>query len=187
MQAYLNKIGLFEKDEIEYFLSFAKRIKLLKGDYYIREGEIAKKFAFIKTGLCRSFYYSSSSEEITYCFSFPNDLIAGYSSFITQKKTKENIQAIADCELLEFPKRIIDDLIETKRNWLLFAKNIAEQKYLKLEKRIFILQKENAIIGYKELLEKQTDYLQKIPLRYLASYLGISQRHLSRIRKQINF
>lgn len=187
MQAYLNNIGLFEKDEIEHFLSFAKKINLSKGDYYIKEGDTAKKFAFIKSGLFRSFYYSSKSEEVTYCFSFPNDLIAGYSSFITQKKTKENIQAIMDCELLEFPKRILDHLIETKRNWLLFSKMIAEHKYLKLENRIFILQKENAKIAYKELLNKQPDYLQKIPLGFLASYLGISQRHLSRIRKQINF
>ena len=124
---------------------------------------------------------------VTYCFSFPNDLIAGYSSLITQEKTKENIEAIVDCKLIEFPKKILDELVHNKMNWLLLAKQIAENKYMLVEKRIFILQKENAITAYQELLDQHPDYLQKIPLGYLASYLGITQRHLSRIRKQISF
>lgn len=187
MHTYLKKTGLFDENEIEYFLSFGKDVQLKKGDYYISEGEIANKFAFVRSGLLRSFYYSSNSEEVTYCFSFPENLIAGYSSLITQEKTKENIQALVDCELIEFPKRILDELVAEKKNWLLFAKQIAEKKYLLVEKRIFILQKENAITAYQELLDEHSDYLQKIPLGYLASYLGISQRHLSRIRKQISF
>lgn len=187
MHDYLKNTGLFDENEIEYFLSFGNETILFKGQYFIKEGDITKKFAFVKTGLLRSFYYSSNSEEVTYCFSFPNNLIAGYSSFITQQETKENIQAIEDCELIVFPKNILDELVNKKRNWLQLAKQIAEEKYLIVEKRIFILQKENAIIAYKELLEKHSDYLQNIPLGYLASYLGISQRHLSRIRNQISF
>ncbi len=187
MQNYLRKTGLFENEEIEYFLSFGRHITLSKGSYYISEGETAKKFAFVRLGLLRSFYYSSNSEEVTYCFSFSGDLIAGYSSLITQQKTTENIQALVDCELLEFPKNLLDDLIEKKRNWLLFSKQIAETKYIKLEKRVFILQKESALLRYKELLDNHSNYLENIPLGYLASYLGISQRHLSRIRKQVSF
>ena len=187
MQIFLEETGLFDKNEIDHFLSFGKSVYLKKGENFISDGEIAKKFAFVKSGLLRSYYYSAGDEEVTYCFSFPNELIAGYASLITGEKTKENIQALADCELIEFPKRVMDELVEEKRNWLQFAKQIAENKYLFVEKRIFILQKENAITAYKELLKNHSDYLQKIPLGYLASYLGISQRHLSRIRKQIRF
>lgn len=187
MQKYLENIGLFNQKEIDYFLSFGKDTFLSKGEFFITEGEIAKKVAFVKSGLLRSFYYSSNSEEVTYCFSFPNELIAGYSSFITQEKTSENIQALTNCELTEFPKSKLDELVENQRNWLLFSKQIAENQYVKLEKRIYMLQKENAFTRYKEILDKQPDYLQKIPLGHLASYLGISQRHLSRLRKQISF
>jgi CRP-like cAMP-binding protein len=62
---------------------------------------------------------------------------------------------------------------------------MAEQEYLKLEKRVFMLQKEKAERKYQDLLENHPDYLKHIPLNYLASYLGITQRHLSRIRKEI--
>ena len=79
MQDYLEKTELFDKDEIEYFLSFGKNSTLPKGKFYITEGDIAKKFAFVKSGLLRSFYYSSNSEEVTYCFSFPGELMAGFA------------------------------------------------------------------------------------------------------------
>jgi CRP-like cAMP-binding protein len=187
MREFLEKVELFTLEEIDYLLSFGNSTILAKGEYLIREGETAKKIAFVKSGLLRSFYYSSNSDEVTYCFSFPNELIAGYSSFITQEKTNENIQALIDCELIEFPKQLIDELVITNKSWLLFSKQMAESQYIKLEKRIFLLQKENALTRYKELLENQSEYLQKIPLGYLASYLGISQRHLSRLRKQISF
>ncbi len=114
-------------------------------------------------------------------------MIAGYSSVITGKPTSENIQALTDCELIEFSTSLIDELVSGNRKWLLFTKQIAEDQYVKLEKRIFMLQKESALIRYQELLDNHPEYLQRIPLGYLASYLGISQRHLSRLRKQISF
>lgn len=187
MRVYLENAGLFTTDEIDYFLSFGSNSILAKGEYFIVKGQTAKKIAFVKSGLLRSFYYSSNSDEVTYCFSFPCDLIAGYSSLITQNQTSENIQALSDCELIEYPKTLLDELINANRSWLFFAKQMAESQYIKLEKRIFLLQKENALTRYNELLENQPDYLKKIPLGHLASYLGISQRHLSRLRKQITF
>lgn len=187
MKAYLEQTQLFATDEIAHFMSLGKKTTLKKGDFFIQEGETAKRFAFVETGVLRSFYYSSKSDEVTYCLSFPNELIAGYSSLITQTPTSENIQALMDCNIIEFPMQVINDLVSENTNWLLFSKQIAESQYIKLEKRVFLLQNENALTRYKELIENQSDYLQKIPLGYLASYLGISQRHLSRIRKQIAF
>ncbi len=187
MKDYLKNVGIFTPSEIDYFLSLGQQTTLKKGEYFITEGEVANKFAFVRSGLLRTFYYSSGSDEVTYCFSFPNDLISGYSSLITQEKTQENIQALTDCELIEFPKHALDGQVQSNKNWLLFTKQIAEEQYVKLEKRIFLLQKEDALTRYKELLKNHPEYLQEIPLGYIASYLGISQRHLSRLRKQISF
>ncbi|WP_281615153.1 Crp/Fnr family transcriptional regulator [Flammeovirga sp. SubArs3] len=187
MRNYLNATGLFNQQEIDEFLSIGKRVYLQKGEFYLSEGEIAKKFAFVVSGVLRSFYYSSKSEEITYCFCFNNELISGYSSMVTQLPTRENIQAIDDCELIEFSMEQVNQIIGNKSNWLQFSKEIAERNYIKLEQRIFILQKENAQMAYNDLLERHAEYLNKIPLGYLASYLGISQRHLSRIRKEATY
>ena len=89
-------------------------------------------------------------------------------------------------ELLTISRDEILKLENSSTNWLKFFKFIAEQEYIKMEKRIFILQKEGAEKRYQDLLTNDPEYLQLIPLNYLSSYLGITQRHLSRIRKLLS-
>ena len=113
--------------------------------------------------------------------------MTAYSSFITGQSTDENIQAITSVELLIVPKNKIDDLASKNPNWMKFLKVVAEQQYIELEKRIFQLQKNDALQRYADLIKKQPEYIQNIALQYLASYLGITQRHLSRIRREISF
>lgn len=184
---YLKAFNILAEDEIENLIQLTKKRSLKKLDYFIREGEICKEVAFVLTGSFRSFYVSSKGQEITYCITFPNNLMTAYSSFITGQTTAENIQAITAVELLIIPKYKFDDLVLKSPNWTKFLKIVAEQQYIQLESRIFQLQKDNAIQRYADLINNQPEYIQNIPLKYLASYLGISQRHLSRIRKEISF
>jgi len=185
MKNYLQTFNILTENEIELFESKVRIKKLEKGDFFIKEGRISKEVAFVVSGLFRSYYYSSSKEEVTYCFTFSNSFVSAYSSFLSQTKTIENIQALTDIELLTISREEILILEKSSTNWLRFFKLIAEQEYIKMEKRIFLLQKESAEKRYKDLLTNQPEYLQSIPLNFLSSYLGITQRHLSRIRKTI--
>lgn len=186
MKTYLNSFNLLTNDEIDSFESKVKYRKLKKGAFFIKEGKTCQEVAFVKAGLFRSYYYSSSGEEITYCFTFSNSFISAYSSYLSQSKTMENIQALTDVELYSIPRAEILKLEQSSTNWLKLFKFIAEQEYIKMEKRIFILQKESAEKRYEDLLNNQPELLQLIPLNYLSSYLGITQRHLSRIRKLLS-
>ena len=186
MRNYLKSFNILTDDDIDSFESKVTYKKLKKGDFFIKEGKTSKEIAFVISGLFRSFYYSSSEEEVTYCFTFSNSFVSAYSSFLSQTKTVENIQALTHIELLIISRDEILKLEKSSTNWLLFFKFIAEQEYIKMEKRIFILQKESAEKRYEDLLTNQPEYLQLIPLNYLSSYLGITQRHLSRIRKLIS-
>ena len=184
---YLKSFNILTDDDIQDFIQSSETRYLNKADYFIREGEICREVAFVLEGTLRSYYISEKGEEITYCITFPNNLINAYSSFITGERSPENILAISSVELVVIRKTAIDDLSLKNPNWVKFLKVIAEQQYVELEKRIFQLQKQNATKRYKELLNNQPEYIQNIPLQYLASYLGITQRHLSRIRKEISF
>ena len=186
MKNYLKSFNILSNDEIDLFETKVTYKKLEKGDFFIQEGKTCKEIAFVISGLFRSFYYSSSEEEVTYCFTFSNSFVSAYSSFLSQTKTVENIQALTDIELLIISRDEILKLENSSTNWLKFFKFIAEQEYIKMEKRIFILQKESAEKRYQDLLTNAPEYLQLIPLNYLSSYLGITQRHLSRIRKLIS-
>lgn len=186
MKNYLKSFNILSDEEIDLFENKLTQKHLKKGDYFIKEGEVCKEVAFVSSGLLRSYYYSSEEEEVTYCFTFSNTFVSAYSSFLLQTKTVENIQALTDCDLLTISKAEILKLEKSSPNWLKFFKVLAEQEYIGMEKRIFLLQKENATKRYKNLLTKHPKLLQLIPLNYLASYLGITQRHLSRIRKSIS-
>ncbi len=184
---YLKSFHVLTDGDIENFIQLTTKRSLHKSAFFIRETETCQEVAFVLTGTFRSYYISDKGEETTYCITFPNNLMTAYSSFITGQGTEENIQAITPAELLVIPKHKIDDLVLQNPNWLAFMKIVAEQQYVELEKRIFKLQKNSAKQRYIDLLQHQPEYVQNIPLQYLASYLGITQRHLSRIRKEISF
>ncbi|WP_417887532.1 Crp/Fnr family transcriptional regulator [Zunongwangia sp.] len=186
MKKYLETFKILTKDEIDFFEQKVVRKKLKKGDFFIKEGKTCKEVGFVVSGLFRSFYHSSMEAEVTYCFTFSNSFVSAYSSFLSQNKTLENIQALTDTEILTISRDQLLKLEQSSTNWLKFFKMMAEQEYIKLEKRIFMLQMETAEKRYLDLLTNQPEYLQLIPLNYLSSYLGITQRHLSRIRKSIS-
>ncbi|MBC8985182.1 Crp/Fnr family transcriptional regulator [Pedobacter sp. N36a] len=183
---FLASFQLFSPAEINDIIALMKPKKLQKGDFFIQEGKTCKEVAFLNTGILRTFFRAETAEETTYCITFPGALMTAYSSFITSKPTIENIQALVPTELLLIQKKELDLLSNTNPNWTNFLKIIAEQQYLELERRVFQFQQEKAKKRYLDLLEHQPIYVQQIPLQYLASYLGITSRHLSRLRKEIS-
>jgi CRP-like cAMP-binding protein len=187
LRHFLQSFNILTDIEIDDFLQLSTYKIFKKAEYFIKEGETCKQVAFVLTGSLRSYYTSDKDEEVTYCITFPNSLMTAYSSFLTAKPTQENIQAITETELLIIQKSKFEVLVQQNPNWIYFLKTIAEQQYIELEKRIFQLQKSDAAKRYADLMKNQPEYIQKIPLQYLASYLGISQRHLSRIRQEITF
>ncbi|MBT28572.1 MAG: cAMP-binding protein [Thalassobius sp.] len=187
MEEYLKAFNIFSDKEIEEVIELGTYQELKKNDFFTKEGDISSSLAFVKDGIFRSYYLSQSEEEITYCLTFPNSFITAYSSYISQEKTKINIQAMTDIQLISLPKSEMDSLVNSSKNWLLFFKIITEQYYIALENRVFQLQTEKAETRYKNLITHRPEYIQKVPLQYLASYLGITQRHLSRLRANISF
>ncbi|MTI19738.1 Crp/Fnr family transcriptional regulator [Fulvivirga sp. RKSG066] len=186
MRSFLQTFNILTREDIDLFESKVVPKTIKKGEFFIKEGQVSQEVGFVTSGLFRSFYYSSAVEEVTYCFTFANTFVSAYSSFLSQDKTAENIQALTDCELLTISRDEILALELTNTRWLKLFKLMAEQEYIKMEKRIFLLQKETAEQRYRDLLANQPELLQLIPLNFLSSYLGITQRHLSRIRKSIS-
>ncbi|WP_407481067.1 Crp/Fnr family transcriptional regulator [Elizabethkingia meningoseptica] len=184
---YFNQFGIFTAQEIADLIPLFKARNLNKGDFFAREHEKQSEVAFVQSGIFRSFYTTAAGNDMTYCFRFPNDFIAAYSSFITGAESTESMQALIPAALLVIEKSTITRLEHENPKWSVFLKMMAERQYLELEKRIFQLQKETAAERYNNLLSTQPELIREIPLQYLASYLGITQRHLSRIRQQVSF
>ncbi len=183
----LKSVDILKDSEISNGLNYFEQKSFEKGDILIEAGKICNWMAFVNSGVLRNFYISSKDEEVTYCLTFPNKVISAFSSFMTQRVTFENIHALTNVELLVIRHNQYYELMNSSENWLKFSRFIAEQSYIEMENRLLALQMESAKKRYEDLLKFNPDYLQIVPLKYLASYLGITQRHLSRLRKEISF
>ena len=186
LQHYLAQFNLLSTEEIDSLKNLGQLKSLKKGSYFCREGEVIQYFAYIHRGIFRSYFTDSKEKETTYCIRFPHCFLSAYSSLLTGSATRENIQALTDAELLYFSKADLDKLSASSPRWLRLLKHLAETEYITLEQRIF-LHSESAQERYLQLLKKEPELIKHIPLGHLASYLGITQRHLSRLRKEIRF
>jgi len=184
MQQYNISKNLSEEDWLT-LEPLTKTRTLNNKDFLLLEGDVAKEIYWIKKGMLRSFYYNEKKEEITYCITFENSLMTALTSFISGSPTPENIQAIGQVELLAIHKESVDRLCANSLKWTTFFKQLIEEQFMVLENKLFNIQKYSAKKRYEKLIEEQPQYVQHIPVQYLASYLNVTPRHLSRIRNEV--
>ena len=163
LREYLAAFQLFTEAEILQFEACTYPKTISKGEYFIKEGAVSDEVAFILSGAFRSYYHASNEEEVTYCFTFANSFVTAYSSFISHSPTRENIQALTDAQLLVISKKNLERLQSQSVNWIKFRMHMAEQEYLLMEQRIFVLQKESAEKRYKDMQLNHSQLIQEIP------------------------
>ncbi len=185
MRNFFQSFSFLNDEELAILDTLPTKRILKKGEYLIREGKVANEIAFITSGILRLFYTNTAGEEITGCLAFDNDILSAYSSFITQQPSEENIQAVCDTEILLLTKQDLDFLYSRGAVWQQAGRIIAEMHYVDLIKKIVSFQKDSAKERYNQLVSKQPQYVQAIPQHQLASFLGITPRHLSRLRKEV--
>ncbi|WP_306352693.1 Crp/Fnr family transcriptional regulator [Flavobacterium sp. '19STA2R22 D10 B1'] len=185
MKTLFSSLALLSEKELDRLDGVLTHKILKKGEYLIEENQICNEIVFIKSGALRSFYRNNDGDEITNCITFENELMAAFSSFVTQNPTNENIQAIFDTELQVLHRDDLEKFYENSIEWQKLGRTLSEIQYVALEKRIALFQKFSGKERYEELFKLHTKYIQFIPLQYLASFLGVTPRHLSRIRKSI--
>lgn len=178
----INILPQNELDQVDDLISFRK---LKKGEILLKENQVCNEIYFIKKGILRSYFFNHQGDEITNCFAFESEFMASFSSFITQKPAEENIQALVDTELQIISRENLEKLYKFGKHWQEIGRKLTEMEYVTLQKRMISFQKLSGAQRYEELYQNHQKYLQLIPLQYLASYLGVTPRHLSRIRKAI--
>ena len=154
-----------------------------KNDIIQDIGSRCKTVYFVKEGCVRIFYYKDGND-ITEHFSFENELIVRAESLFTGKPTSKGIQAIDKSTVLSIDSESLFELYNQHHDIERLFRLLFEKEYVNTVKIIESLQFKTAKERYAELLET-TDYVQKIPLKYIATYLGITQVSLSRIRADV--
>ncbi len=178
----LKSVAPFTNDELEEVIKLFRVELIRKNDFISKEGLICDRLAFIRTGLMRSFYNIKDKDTTTY-FLGPGSIAVAMSSFIEMKPAFENIQAIEDSEVLILTKKTLESLYHKSWKWQQTGRLIIEKYYVIMEKRSIALQTLSAKERYNMLMHEHPGLLLKVPLHYVASYLGISPETLSRIRR----
>ena len=183
MKNVFQSICALSDDELNQLDDLITLKKLKKGELLLTENQVCNEIVFIKKGILRSYFFNHQGDEVTNCFAFENEFMASFSSFITRELAQENIQALADTELQIITHENLEKLYKIGIHWQEIGRKLTEMEYVTLQKRMISFQKLSGKERYEELYKNHQKYIQLIPLQYLASYLGITPRHLSRIRK----
>lgn len=181
---FIDKKDKQMQSQIEIALESFLPLLLKKNDFLVKENEICIHFCYIESGILQHSIEIDSEEKTTY-LGLRNSVTSSLKSFLDKTPSQKNIKALVDTQLL---------VIDLKNFQCLLQNNAAfHQFYFKLiEKQIMLIDDYRIDLltlspeeRYHKLLISEPKLLQEVPLHYLASFLGISNRHMSRIRKNI--
>ncbi len=172
-------LSLIQKAQNKFVIKSLK-----KNDFFVKEGEICTYFCFVESGILQHAILVDDSEKTTY-LALRNSATSSLNSFLFEKPSRKSIKAIADCKLWVVDLKAFKDLIENNKAFHEFYYNIIEKQICLIDDYRIDLLTLTPEERYKKLLATEPKLLQEVPLHYLSSFLGISSRHMSRIRKNI--
>ncbi len=155
-----------------------------KGALILEEGNICNHLSFLEKGLLR-FYIWKDGETVTKFFTEDPYIFTSQRSFNRREPAKENIEALEDSLVWQLSYQAQQALLKVEA-WRVFADKITQEVQFFTENILEEIQNETAENRYTLLLKNRPKLVQRVPLKHLASYLGITQQSLSRIRRNIS-
>lgn len=182
----LKTISPITDKEFADAISYFKELVLKKNEFFVEQGKVCRQIAFIKKGTLRTYYINDKAVETTSCFCTENNLTTSYKSFILQQPSTLILQAIEETHLLVIDYNSLQKLYSESIAWQTVGRAVAEREYIVMEQYASVLNNETAKDKYLRLLNEQPNVLQKARVEDIASYLGVTRRTLSRIRREIS-
>ena len=189
-----------EKEKLIQFLqntnlvSFQKAVEISnsftgksfhKNDFFLKEGRISNEYLYLEGGFMRAFAFDINGNDITTNFFSGNQVVFEVSSFFNRTISKENIQALTDCTGWFVTYDELNKLFHTLPEFREFGRYILVRGFASLKTRMLSMITETAEERYEKLLKINHEIFQHAPLKYVASFLGITDTSLSRIRKEL--
>lgn len=176
---------ILSNHDITTFLQQAKTIHFNKGDALVIPGERCKYLYLVESGILRSYYYDTKGNNITHWFASEHMLITIPPSFFNSEDNVFGIEALEDTKVSVFTYDNLEYMFEKSRYIERLFRIIVTQIMVTLGKKVIDLQTKTALTRYNELLLNFPEIFNRAALGHIASYLGITQQSLSRIRAQI--
>jgi CRP-like cAMP-binding protein len=181
--AYFDQIQKLSKVSVQALEELCSVKNFRKNEEIQAIGATCKTIYFMASGVGR-IYYLKDGVEVTEYFAFPNELIIRAESLFTQSPSKKAIQVLEDSLVVSIPAEPLFRLFEQHHDLERLFRKLIQQAYVETLKRLENIQFLTAQERYEKLIEEKPELIHKISLKHVASFLGITQVSLSRIRGQ---
>ena len=176
-------VTISEDDETTILSAFEPALVKRKKDLLVPE-QVCKYIYFITRGCLRSYYVDDSGAEHIYQIRMDNNWISDLESFFSQRPSKYYIEALEDSQLLRISTERLEQLYDEVPGLERYFRILFQKAYINALERLNATMWESAVERYNDMLKEHPDMFQRVPLVYIASYLGITPESLSRIRKK---
>lgn len=184
IKEYFEKWVMISDEEFEHFSSQLVRKDLPKNSIILSKGEVENHLSFIEQGIVR-FNLPELDHDLTFDFAFPGHFVSAYESFLTRSPSNYHVWTISKCTLWQISYNDLEGIYNETDVGNIIGRKVAEDLYIKKTSRTISLLRDPAKKRYLDLFNMQPELIRNIPLKYLASYLGIRPQSLSRVRKDI--
>jgi len=178
---FLHSIYPLSEELKDYFRAVLKQKEISKKGFLLRAGQVCRQMYFIQKGLLRC-YYEKGDHEVSSWFMKEGDIIISVESFYQQKNSYESIQALEDCVLYYIDYRDLQHLYHHFPEGNYIGRVLTERYYCLSEQRLFSLRMQRSQERYDYLMEHHSELVLRVPAKYLASYLGITEVTMSKIK-----
>lgn len=183
-KSWLKNVSFLTEADCNLFEPFLQTRQIKSKDIVLNEGQVCKELGFINNGAFRM-YYLADGKEINTHFSFENEFVVNYDSFLQETPSRYFIQALEDAEIVTFNLPTLQSAYNQSQNWERFGRIMAEYSYKLTTKRVEGFMFMDAEQRYLQMMREVPHLLERVPLYHLASYLGVERESLSRLRKKI--
>lgn len=183
---YFKKLLPFSEAELSDILAHFDKEEIKKNQILIKEGQVSNKLYFVEKGIGRSYYLKKEGKEVTQWFFGEGNFMASADSFFQQTPSFYYVEVIEDSILYTITKAKLDFLIEKYRKMETAIRLITIEILTKFVQKLNSLQFQTVRERYDYMLTEFPDISYRAPLGQIASYLGMTQESLSRLRKSIH-
>lgn len=164
-----------------YLFEILKTKELKKKDFLLKAGHVCRNVCFIETGLLRCFY-TKGDAEVSSWFMKEGDVIISIESFYQQKQSYESIQAIEDSLIYFISYEELNYIYKNFPEFNFIGRVLTEKYYTLWAQQLYALRMQQASERYRWLMDHHAELILRVPAKYIASYLGIDETTLSKIK-----
>ena len=179
--SFLNTVSPISKEAMDFLDKNTTLLSVEKKKYILKPGSIVNNFYFILKGVVHG-YIKEENKEITTWINEEGEIVSSIRNLGTQKLCEEYLQALEDCKLIAIPIAITEEAFDVYPETNVVARRLWENNYRGAEERAYLGRIPSAEKKYKRFIESNPNLMNRIPLKYIASYLGMTVETLCRVR-----